>query len=376
VAEPLKDRFGPEVAVSIGAEVAEVVGGFDRERFIAACLGGYESLELTDRARHIAAQLARFLVDEGPLDDRGQAIVAVTQVVTDGEPAQGGMLEGFWYLPFVFFVADEGLDHFEASMTLQRELTTRFTAEFSIRAFIEAHPDQTLARLDLWATDPDEHVRRLVSEGTRPRLPWAPRLRTFQQDPAPVLALLEQLKDDPSEYVRRSVANNLNDISKDHPEVVIEVADRWWPDGGDERRRLVQHGLRTLIKAGDPDALAVLGYRTDSPVLVDEISITPDPVTIGDSVRIEVSLTNPEEAVAPVLVDLRVGFVKADGSVRPKVFKGAERQLEPGQSTTVRKTVSLAQHSTRTHHPGTHEVEVMVNGVARTARPFEVADAG
>ena len=372
MAEPLKNRFGPEVPRTIAAEVAVVVPGIDQHGFVAACLDGYDQLELTERAGHIADQLARFLVDEGPLDDRGAAVVALTEVVTGSTPNQDGVLEGFWYLPFVTFVAEHGLDDFEASMTLQRELTVRFTAEFSIRAFLEAHPDETLARLDEWATDPDEHVRRLVSEGTRPRLPWAPRLRAFQADPAPVLALLEQLKDDPSEYVRRSVANNLNDISKDHPEVVIEVADRWWADGDDHRRRLVRHGLRTLVKAGEPGALAVLGYRADSPVLVDGVDVSPDPVAIGESVRIEVSLTNPESQPAAVLVDLRIEFVKADGTLRPKVFKGAERTIDPGEGTTVTKTVSLAQHSTRTHHPGVHRVEAMVNGVGRGPHPFEV----
>ena len=130
--------------------------------------------------------------------------------------------------------------------------------------------------------------------------------------------------------------------------------------------------LKPLVKAGDPRALAVLGYDPDSPVLVDRVDVSPDPVAIGESVRIEVSLINPSDEPAAVLVDLRVDFVKADGALRPKVFKGSERRIEPGESATVRKSVSLAQHSTRTHHPGTHGVEVMVNGVSRAPCQFEV----
>jgi 3-methyladenine DNA glycosylase AlkC len=150
-------------------------------------------------------------------------------------------------------------------MRAQYELTKRFTAEFSIRAFLEADPVATLERLEEWATDPNVHVRRLVSEGTRPRLPWAPRLPRFVEDPQPVLRLLEMLKDDPELYVRRSVANNLNDIAKDHPDLVVEVCARWSLQASPERRWLIRHGLRTLVKQGHEGALAVLGYGRGSP---------------------------------------------------------------------------------------------------------------
>ena len=136
-------------------------------------------------------------------------------------------MDVFIYLPHVFFVAKFGVGHFEASMRAQYELTQRFTAEYSIRGFLERYPERTLARLREWAGDANAHVRRLVSEGTRPRLPWAPRLRAFQDDPQPVLELLELLKDDPELYVRRSVANNLNDIGKDNPTALIDTCRHW-----------------------------------------------------------------------------------------------------------------------------------------------------
>ena len=196
-------------------------------------------------------------------------------------------METLFYLPFVFFVADHGLECFETSMRAQYELTKRFTAEFSIRAFIERYPNETLKRLAEWAHDPNMHVRRLVSEGTRPRLPWASRLRGFQEDPSPVLELLEVLKDDPEEYVRRSVANNLNDISKDHPELVVEVTRRWWLDASEDRRRLVRHALRTLVKAGNTEALAVLGYDAISAIEVRAVTCTPDVIEIGEKLHIE-----------------------------------------------------------------------------------------
>jgi 3-methyladenine DNA glycosylase AlkC len=275
----------------------------------------------------------------------------------------------FRYLPFVFFVADHGIEHFEPAMTAQYELTKRFTAEFSIRAYLERYPDETLTRLTLWATDDNVHVRRLVSEGSRPRLPWAPRLRGFQEDPAPVIKFLEMLKDDDEEYVRRSVANNLNDISKDHPDVAVEIAERWWSDEV-TRQRLVRHGLRTLIKQGDPGALAVLGYGDSSQVRIRQVTITPSELTIGDKVRITVELENPSNGNGEALVDLIIHFVKANGSRSPKVFKGGERSLAPGDTATVSKLISLAQHSTRTHYPGVHSVDVQLNGTAHPTGTF------
>ena len=217
MAEPLKNSFGPDVPRRLAEMIGSVESDFAASEFVDRCLVGYESMELTERARHIAGVLADHLPS-----DRARALAIVTNALgPEIEETELTGMDGFLYLPLVFFVADKGLDHFEAAMTAQYELTKRFTAEFSIRAFLDRYPDATLARLREWAGDSNVHVRRLVSEGSRPRLPWAPRLRAFQSDPQPVIELLELLKDDPEEYVRRSVANNLNDISKDHPDLVV-----------------------------------------------------------------------------------------------------------------------------------------------------------
>ncbi len=368
MAEPLKNHFGPEVAESIAADLAAIDGSFDVDRFLTLALDGFEDLELTPRARHIAEAMAACLPA-----DRAEALRTLIDSLGPENPEQEltGMAS-FRYLPHVYFVADHGLEHFDLAMEAQYELTKRFTAEFSIRAYLEHHERRTLDVLERWAGDGNVHVRRLVSEGTRPRLPWAPRLRRFQEDPTPVLALLERLKDDPEEYVRRSVANNLNDISKDHPDVVIGLAARWWDEGDEHRRRLVRHGLRTLIKAGHPEALAVLGYGADSPVRVGEVRVDPAVASIGGKVRVRVVIENPSDRPGGALVDLIVHFVKASGATTPKVFKGAERTLAPGEHSTVSKSISLAQHSTRTHHPGTHRVEVQLNGVVQPGDEFQV----
>ncbi len=348
--------------------IAAIEPGLDAAGFVEHCLVGFESMELTERARHIA----RVLADHLPSDRRRALSIVIESLGPEIEDSELTGMDGFLYLPYVFFVADHGLGHFEEAMTAQYELTKRFTAEFSIRAFLERYPEATLGRLHEWAFDPNVHVRRLVSEGSRPRLPWAPRLREFQADPGPVIELLEALKDDPEEYVRRSVANNLNDISKDHPDLVAEVARRWWAGGSPDRRRLVRHALRTLIKQGHPGALAVLGHGPDSPIEVVAVSVAPTSVAIGEKVGIEVRLTNRSNREGGALVDLIVHFVKANGTASPKVFKGAEVALEPGEEKTISKTVSLRQHSTRTHYPGRHQVDIQLNGRVVPGTGFEL----
>jgi hypothetical protein len=188
-------------------------------------------------------------------------------------------------------------------------------------------------------------------------------------DPAPILPLLEALRDDESEYVRRSVANNLNDISKDHPGLVVGVAERWMVDAGPERRRLVRHGLRGLVKAGDPGALATLGYRAGASAGV-TVDVAPDPAAIGGSVEVTVEVVAPERDPEPLLVDLRVHFVKARGTTGAKVFKLRELSPAPGERLLMRKRISLRQHSTRTHRPGSHRVEVLVNGAVAAEGGF------
>lgn len=370
MAEPIKNSFGPEVAARIADMVEREYADFDRAAFLERALSGYNDLELTQRARQISAALATCM----PADRERAIEILIAGLVPENGETEPGDVTGFDCWPLVYFVADYGLECFETSMRAQYELTKRFTAEFSIRAYLERWPAETLARLREWTRDENEHVRRLVSEGSRPRLPWAQRLRAFQEDPTDVLELLELLKDDPAEYVRRSVANNLNDISRDHPERVCEVAARWWEGGSPERRRLVRHGLRTLIKQGHPEALAVLGYGADSPAIVRSVECSPGTVSIGGRVRIEVIVENPSGKPTGALVDLRVHFVKANGSMSPKVFKGAEKTLDPESSAKIRKTISLAQHSTRTHYPGTHRIEVLLNGQVHPGTTFVVVE--
>jgi 3-methyladenine DNA glycosylase AlkC len=272
----------------------------------------------------------------------------------------------------VFYIADYGLDHWDSSMKAQYVLTQEFTAEYSIRPFLDREPARTLARLHEWASDPSPDVRRLVSEGTRPRLPWAPRLRRFQLDPSPVLELLELLKDDESLYVRRSVANSLNDIGKDHPDTLVATCRRWMKDATKERRWLIRHALRSAVKRGDSAALEVLGFGSTEVAEVLDLTMEPRRPRIGESVRISFRVRNSGPDQAAFNVDLRVHFVKASGSSGPKVFRVREVTLEPAEQKDLSKLISLRQQTTRTHHEGRHDVEVVVNGVTRSRGSFLV----
>lgn len=368
MAAPLKDSFGAEVPARIASAIVAVHPKFPVNAFLDDALDGYDELELTPRARQIARALHSHLPD-----DYDQAIEIL--LASLGPPPERETLTGmatFIYAPHVYFVADYGLHSWETSMRAQYELTQLFTAEYSIRAFLDHEPERTLARLREWVGDPSPDVRRLVSEGTRPRLPWAPRLRRFQVDPAPVLELLELLKDDPSLYVRRSVANNLNDIGKDHPDALVATCRRWMDNPTEARRWVVRHALRSAIKRGDPAALEVLGFRATETAQVQQVTIEPGRPRIGGSVRITVAVCNAGTRRAAFNVDLRIHFVKASGATSPKVFKLREVELDGGEQVSISKVVSLRQQTTRTHYPGDHLVEALINGSSHPVGSFEL----
>jgi len=359
VPEPLKNHFGESVPRRIAEQIITVWPAFEAEDFVRDSLVGYGQLELMDRGRHIARALERHLPPHFP-----DAISILLQSVRESRPPfdGGSAMAPFVYLPHVSFVAQSGLEHFDQSMQALHLLTQRFTAEFSIRPFIERYPERALALLHTWVSDPSVHVRRLVSEGTRPRLPWAGRLREFQKNPDRVIELLERLKDDPELYVRRSVANNLNDIGRDNPSVLVAVASRWMENASTERRALVRHALRTLVKAGNRDALQILGFGGKASVQLASASVTPQRVGRGGKVVVEFSLRSTARRVQQLLVDLRVHYVKASGTTSAKVFKLRIVGLASGEVSTFRKSLSLRDMTTRQHYPGKHIVEAIVNG--------------
>ncbi|MFZ4285521.1 DNA alkylation repair protein [Variovorax sp. HJSM1_2] len=368
MATALKDQYGHDVPKAIARMIVAVHPRFPAKAFEQDALTGYDTLGLMPRGQHIANALQRHL----PADYATAVQILLDSADQPHGRAPGLSLASFLYLPHTQFVATFGLGHFEESMAAQHALTQRFTAEFSIRPFLQQHPEATLKRLAQWTQDPSEHVRRLVSEGSRPRLPWAGRLRVFQKDPTPVLALLDKLKDDPALYVRRSVANNLNDIGKDHPAVLEHTARAWLKGATPERQWIVQHALRSAVKRAEPGALAVLGFGTAASARVAQASISPARAAIGETLQISFDVTNTAATPQRVLVDFAIHYIKANGQARPKVFKLKTLELQPHETVRLGKRVSLAEMTTRKHYPGSHCVEVLLNGQAQALGSFEL----
>jgi 3-methyladenine DNA glycosylase AlkC len=372
MAEQLKSFFSPLLVRRLAADVARVEPSFRSRAFIKDATTGLEELELLDRGRHIARALGTHLPEDYP-----RAIEVLLRSL-GAEHARdelvGAGMAPFFYLPHVTFVAERGLEYFDVSMRAQYELTKRFSAEFSIRPYIAREPERTLAVLREWALDENAHVRRLVSEGTRLRLPWASRVKWLERNPERVLELLELLKDDPTTLVRRSVANNLNDLGKLHPKLLFDTCAAWLDGASSQRRALVEHALRSAVKRGDADALRLLGFGKKPAVAVEDVQLQPETVSIGAQVVARFTLRSTARTSQSLLVDLAIHFVKANGSCSPKVFKLKRIDLPARGRVALAKTVSLAVHTTRKPRPGRHFVDVLVNGEAIRAGSFVVVE--
>jgi 3-methyladenine DNA glycosylase AlkC len=361
----LKGEIDTGLGRRLAGELAAAWPAFPRRRLTHGLADALEPLELLARVDLLADRLARALPQPFP------AAVEVLWRALDSPSFVGWMT-----LPCGTFVAKRGISDPEVALPLLAGLTRRWSSEGPIRPFIERHPDLTYDHLRRWSTDADEHVRRLVSEGTRPRLPWAPQLRGLIADPAPNLPLLDALVDDPSPYVRRSVANHLNDISKDHPRPAIELARRWMARS-DSAAWVVRHGLRTLVKQGDPDALQLLGAATDAAIHLTDLAIDRSQVPIGDAATFTftVELSPRQPGAVDAVIDYRVHYVGATGVKAPKVFKLTRRRLEPGMPITITRRHRFEHVSIRRILPGPHVIDVQVNGRVLGSTTIEITPA-
>lgn len=258
---PLKRVLDKEVVNQLGANLTLVHPPFQTKAFVKECMEGIEPLSLTERGKYIAVILRKYL----PATYSEAVAILLKSLTPPLEATEGNGLAPMFYMPHCNFIATYGLhaednngeDPFDISMQAQYEFTKRFTCEFSIRSFINKEQDRTLAILYKWMHDPNPHVRRLCSEGTRPRLPWATKIDAFVKDPAPAIKILEQLKNDPDLYVRRSVANHVGDIAKDHMELALELCENWLEGASKELKWVIRHALRNPHKKGNEKAIAL-----------------------------------------------------------------------------------------------------------------------
>ncbi|MDX1549577.1 MAG: hypothetical protein R3278_03440, partial [Lysobacter spongiicola] len=227
--------------------------------------------------------------------------------------------------------------------------------------FLVHHPDFTLATLTGWLRDPSPHVRRLVSEGSRPRLPWGLQIKQLMRDPRPTLPLLRALQDDPSAYVRRSVANHLNDIAKDHPSIVADWLESHLPEADAQRRQLLRHASRTLLKQGDRRVLSAWGLGQPLAGSA-RLQLSAPRLDLGGRLSLSLTLVSESDHMQPLAIDYVVHHVKANGSTSPKVFKGWKLELAPREEKVLLKQHSLKPVTTRSYHPGVHRIDIQANG--------------
>ncbi len=346
---------------------------FDKAVFVKLASRKLNTLEFKERSNQICTALESTL----PANFRQASKQLIASLHPDESFELTNMdsdkhgVRGWGVMPMAEFIARQGLQDFDFSMGVLKQLTKKSSSEFAVRRFIVADQDRALRHVRAWATDTNYHVRRLASEGTRPRLPWAVRLPMFMQDPTPIIAVLELLKDDDEEYVRRSVANSLNDIAKDHPAVVADIAQRWVTNADVNRQRLVRHACRTLVKHGHKSTLKALGYTTPK-IALNEFDIRTPRVKFGNSLEFSVSLTSTSRHVQPLIIDYVIHHQKSNGKTSPKVFKLRTTNLSPKQKISINKKHSIKPITTRTYYAGLHRIEIQINGECLGHGDFEL----
>lgn len=361
-----KEYFDRSAARALAEQIAHVHPAFDGADFVRRATRGLSDLEFQARVWQFADSLAAGLPADVP-----RALAILTESLPPALPDCEAVTNGWLQWPVGHFIARYATGHFEAAMDAMEALTQRFTSEFAVRPFVEEQSERTFRHLASLTGHPSPHVRRWCSEGVRPRLPWGRVSRALVDDPTPVWPILEALRDDPERYVLRSVANNVNDVARDHPDLVIERMQAWSSGGGEARRWCIAHGLRTLVKEGRPGALALLGYRAPEQ-LEATLRVDPAAIAIGDQVQLRLELTTTSPREQPVMIDYVVEYVRTRNRTTEKVFKWKSAVLAPKGALQLAKRHAMRPTTIRALYPGTHRISVQVNGARVASRAFEL----
>ena len=355
----LKEWFNPEFYRGLATAIGKIEPSFDRKSFYATAIADLEKLELKQRLRRTTVTCHRFLP---------QSYDKALRLLFEIAPLYEGEFTGMFCPDFVGLY---GLDCLEESLEALKYLTVYSSSEFAVREFLIRDRKRTLAAMERWSTDENHHVRRLSSEGSRPRLPWSFNLAEFIADPSLTKPILENLRADESLYVRRSVANHLNDISKNHPEWMLDLVSSW--DRTDDRTNwIIKRAARTLVKAGHPRAFPFLGFAARPRVALGPLVLSKKRLRLGSSLRFHVSLKSTKKRTQKLSIDYVVQYVKKSGNSSPKVFKLTEIDLGPGEAIELSKTQLFKDFSTRKHYSGKHVIQIMVNGKPRAESAFDL----
>ena len=359
--EPFKNRISAELVGHFSVQLEQHVPGFKRKPFEKTILTQLDDLELKDRAQLMADQMDKVL----PTAPKKRAKIVRSMLhprgTEKGQQSDGEGITGWGMFPLGMLVGQNGLGDFDGSLNLLKDMTGHFSSEFDVRFFLIEDQDRALGIMLDWVDHPDYHVRRLLSEGTRPRLPWGLQLPKLIADPSPMLPLLEALRDDDEEYVRRSVANHLNDIAKDHPDLVAKLAKKWLKGASPAREKLVRHACRSLIKQGHTATLDAFGLGKPK-VELTTLMVKTKKVTFGDTLDFSATIRSTSKQKQSLVVDYLVHFKKANGDLVGKVFKWKKVTLAPGEKLTMEKSHPIKPITTRRYYEGTQGLSLRVNG--------------
>jgi 3-methyladenine DNA glycosylase AlkC len=343
------------------SQVSSVPSGWRQLRASAAAL---PALGLSDRARAVRDAL---LADVPP---GFQSLADAIRPALDRPDFTGWMIWPVSEAVATAATTSQDRADFDDGLRLLAKLTPRLTGEFALRTFLNADLDRTLGAVRSWTRHQDASVRRLASEGTRPRLPWAIRVPEISRRPEVTVPVLDRLYRDESDVVRRSVANHLNDISRLDPPLAVGTAARWLADGDKHTGALVRHSMRTLIKQADPSALRLLGFSAAQHLKVTGPDVRTAALADGGELVFEASITNLGPDTERLAIDYVIHYRKANGSTAPKVFKLAIRSLKPGETMEIVRRQSFRPITTRKHYPGKHAIELQVNGTRHGRTEF------
>ena len=361
----LKDLYSPSFIAQFADSFQKVLPTVNKRKFIEQInTPAFADYELKERMAHIAHVLHKFLPQP-----YANASVYLTKLI-DQVKKEGPAASSIEYLFLPEYIHLYGLDDYMSSIAAMESVTQFISCEFAIRPFILRYEKKMIPQLLKWSKHKNRHVRRLATEGSRPRLPWAMALPFLKKDPSPILPILENLKQDDCEIVRRSVANNLNDISKDNPQVVLKIA-KQWKGLGTDTDAIIKHGLRTLLKAGDANALSLYKLTADHFKLNDFKIITSD-VSIGEYLHFECRIENTSNKTQTLRLEYAVHYLKNNGSLSKKVFKISERALKPGEKVQVSRRQSFKPITTRVFYTGQHRLSMIINGKETDSKKFHL----
>jgi len=353
--EPLKNLFNEKLIRELSTALQSEYPVFDSGGFFRTIFDDqWENLELKERMNHIALTLGDYLPD-----DYSEAVYLLKTVTSQ--------FEGLGHMVFPAFIEIYGLETFETSIEALELFTQYSSSEFAVRPFIIKYPARMMKQMNLWSRSENHHVRRLASEGCRPRLPWAMALPDFKRDPSIILPILDRLKNDESEYVRRSVANNLNDISKDNPQILIDIARQWLGDNNNTDR-LVKHACRSLLKQGDKDILTLFGYSDPDHLTLKDF-VVEDAVFMGEMLLFSFSIETDYKHLGKLRLEYAIDFMKKNGRQARKIFKISESDYSEKKKNFERK-VSFKFITTRVYYEGKHDLAIIINGVQLDIKSF------